>query len=478
MFNFKPKKVFEKINKMDRKQAYTIGAIAVVLVIALLLLISAATSGDDDSFAGMKARGYDLAQMPFATDEAEKYLLANAYPDMKENGSTLLYSAAEKEQRQEEDAEAAEEASGEEEMGDSSSDNDEYTGGSSSRGYGGYAGGGGSGRGKTEIGQLSSTGMASASGSGVSSTWGPSGDFHQFKGREDRGNGAPVELKTADGRRAVAQFLSGSVAAARIKENKLRNTGKSVIGGDIRGSDAFGKDGAVDLSKLQSGGLTLDTDAPATTTDLSNLDKKVADAAKKAEDDNNKDNDKKEWWEEMLINLAKSAAETLVNSFMGAVGDTISGSINGKQAQYAARKAANTELYNDVRSTKSFAEFQEKYPDIGLTRDQYEFYHHPDTSLKDTYKRTNRQAFSYQDDAGNTVTIGAGKIEAGKSLGYTNSPGHEAYIKRQQETVERNADERAARQQREHEEKIAKANAAKAEAEKKAAEAKGSRSKS
>lgn len=374
MFNFKPKKVFEKINKMDRKQAYTIGAIVVVLVIALLLLISAAGSGDDESFAGMNARGYDLAQMPFATDEAEKYLLANAYPDMKENGSTLLYSAEEKEQRQEEDAAAAAEESSTEEENDSASSGDgSYEASSSGRGYGGYAGGGGSGRGKTEIGQLSSTGMASASGSGVSSIW-PLGDFHQFKGREDRGNGAPVELKTADGRRALAQFRSGSMAASRINENKLRNAGKAVFGGDIRGSDAFGKDGAVDLSKLQSGGLTLDTSAPATTTDLSNLDKKVADAAKKAED-KKKEEDKKEWWEEMLINLAKSAAETLVNAFMSSVGDTISANI---QANNASRNAKNS-VYradsdrayanltqDDVRmmtgdDTMTVAKFREQY---------------------------------------------------------------------------------------------------------------------
>ncbi len=410
MFNFKPKKVFEKINKMDRKQAYTIGAIAVVLVIALLLLVSAASSGDDDSFAGMKARGYDLAQMPFATDEAEKFLLANAYPDMKENGSTLLYSAAEKEQRQEEDAEAAEEAANEEETEGGYSDDGQYASGSSSRGYGGYSGGGGSGRGKTEVGQLSSTGMASASGSGVSSTWGPSGDFHQFKGREDRGNGERVQLKTADGRQALAQFRSGSMAASRINENKLRNAGKAVFGGDIRGSDAFGKDGAVDLSKLQSGGLTLDTSAPATTTDLSNLDKKVADAAKKAEDKKKEDDKKREWWEDMLINLAQSAAETLVNSFMSSVGDTISGQVNGNNASRAARKeygASYGKNWDNLTPDQ-----QKVLTDNGYDKTKWDSYSHKQ-QMKYASKTAEARALGRTAKA-NQIDNSAGRTQIGK----------------------------------------------------------------
>lgn len=343
MFKFKSKKVFEKLNKMDRKQAYTIGAIAVVLVVALIMLISAATSGDDDSFDGMNARGYDLAQMPFATDEAEKYLLANAYPDMQENGSTLLYSALEKEERQAEDTQNSEEESenteqeGEDSVGSADGGEDSYRN-DSGRGYGGYSGrgygGGSAGRGKTEIGQLTSASMASAGSSGVNATWGPSGDFHQFKGKEDRGSERPAQLKTDDARRGLAQFRSGSLAAARMNENKMRNMGKAVFGGDIRGSEAFGKDG-VDLSKLQNGGFTLDTSAPTTTTDLENLDKKVADAAKDAEDKKNEE-DKREWWEDMLIDLAKNTATTLVNSFMETVGDTIKGTVAANRAAHYA----------------------------------------------------------------------------------------------------------------------------------------------
>lgn len=327
----KSKKVFEKLNKMNRKQAYTIGAIVVVLVIALMMLISAATSGDDDSFADMNTRGYDLAQMPFATDEAEKYLLANAYPDMQENGSSLLYSLEEKEQRQEEDEEGYGDNDGEDytdDDGDSShtsSGNDDSYNSGSSRGYGGYGGYGGRGGGgsKTEIGTLSSAGMASASGGGINSTYGPSGDFRQFKGREDRGNERPVQLKTDDARRTMAQFRQSSLVGARLNENKMKNAGKALFGGNIQGSDAFTKDG-VDLSKLGAGGLTLDTSAPSTTTDLDNLDKKVSDAAKQAQDKKNKDN-KQSFWTDLWQGLVKGVADKLIDTFTSGIGDAIVG---------------------------------------------------------------------------------------------------------------------------------------------------------
>lgn len=342
MFTFKSKKVFEKLNKMDRKQAYTIGSIVVVLVIALIMLVTAATSGEDDSFEGMNAKGYDLATLPFATDEAEKYLLANAYPDMQENSSSFLYTPAQKEQRQEEDAQNEEEEEGEdtEEYDDYASNSgsdadDEYDSGSS-RGYSGYGGGyggGRSGRGRTEIGTLTSAGMASAGGGGLNATYGPSGDFRQFKGREDRGNEKPVQLKTENAKQALAQFRSGSYAAARMNENKMRNMGKALFGGDIKGSDAFTKDG-VDLSKLANGGFTLDTSAPSTTTDLNNLDKKVADATKKAEDKKNNEQKKElDFWEKLL----QQAVGKLTDSLLNAAGNWIEGWAAGLQAKHDAK---------------------------------------------------------------------------------------------------------------------------------------------
>ena len=82
MFKLKPGNVFQKINKMDKKQAYTWGAIVVVCFVALLTLASFMGDADETSFDGFNTRGYDLAQMPFLNDEAEEYLLASKYPDM------------------------------------------------------------------------------------------------------------------------------------------------------------------------------------------------------------------------------------------------------------------------------------------------------------------------------------------------------------------------------------------------------------
>ena len=371
MFTFKPKKVFDKLNKMDRKQAYTIGAIAVVSMVALLMLISAASAPKDESFDGMNARGYDLATMPFATDEAEKYLLAAKYPDMKENGSTLLYSAAEKQARQEEDAKAAEE----EEAGldgDDSSYDEISTPRSDNGGYSGYSGGGYAGRGgrrgKTEVGQLGSANIAQAGGSGVSSTYGPTGDFRQFKGREDRGNEAPIQLKTSDARQALAQFRQGSRAAASFKENRMTGARKALMGGNVIGSEAVGKDG-VDLSKLQSGGLTLDTDAPPTSSDLDNLDKQVAEAAKKAEEKKKEEN-KLSFWEQLGQDLLRQMATSAVDAIMGGVGDTIRGTINGPRAYYSARRGASNDVYSYVSGAKGY-DVNNPY---GLTEAQYNTY--------------------------------------------------------------------------------------------------------
>ncbi len=417
MFKFnlsKPKKVFEKLNKMDRKQAYTIGAIAVVLVVALLLLVSA-IDAEDDSFDGMKARGYDLAQMPFVNDEAEQYLLAAKYPDMRENGSTLLYSAAEKEARQEADEETAEANAPDEENNYDGFSADGNAGGAdgAGHGYSGYGGRAGGGRAKTEIGTLGTASMGSASGSGVSSTYGPTGDFRQFGKKE--GYVAPAQLKTDNARNALGQFRSGSYAANRLKDNKMINARRAAQGASFQGSNAFGKEG-IDMEKL--GGLGLDTDAPPTTSDLDNLDKKVADAAKDA--DKPKDNTKEDlpWWQQMLQDLAKQAASALVGSIMDGIGDSIKGSINGKQAQYAARKQANTELYNNVQASSDYASFNKANPGV-LTEDQYNGYKQA-KSAKDTYK----YSFSYKGSDGKTHTV-----DGGKRVGQNNQAGDDAWAK-------------------------------------------------
>lgn len=321
MFKLKPGNVFEKLNTMDRKKAYTIGAVVIVCFVALLTLASMMGEADDASFDGLNARGYDLAQMPFVNDEAEKYLLAAKYPDMKENGSTLLYSAEEKEARQEADAEGAEgdeESSGSESSMSSGEDDDAPT----SRGYGGYNGSGRTAT-PTEVKQLGTANMQSAQGSGIQGSWGaPRGDFSPYK---DQNKGSEIpQLKKDDARKALYQFARGSRAAAGLKEGKAGNAKKALQGGNIQGSEAF-TDKGVDLSK--AGGLALDTNAPQESGDLSNLDKKVDDTARKASETAKASQTQKDYEDELkylawkaLIDAAATFAKGLASYGADALG--------------------------------------------------------------------------------------------------------------------------------------------------------------
>lgn len=315
MFKLKPGNVFQKMNQMDRKKAYTLGAIVVVCFIALITLASFLGDADDDSFDGLTTRGYDLAQMPFVNDEAEQYLLASKYPDMQGNNSTFLYSAQEKEARQAEDAANSTEEFGEdgysleEAYGNSAGATSSSRGGSG-RGRGYYGGGGGGGT-PTQVGQLGSASMGRASGSGVSGSWGaPRGDFSPYH-KADKGTEAPSQpLRNQDARKALYQFARGSQAAAGLKDGKGANAKRALMGGNIQGSEAF-TDKGIDLSKV--GGLELDTNAPVSSADLSNLDKDVADAAKKAEEKKQEEKQSlgEKLWEQFLTGMVDMGLQAL-----------------------------------------------------------------------------------------------------------------------------------------------------------------------
>ena len=339
MFKFKPKKVFEKLNKMDRKQAYTIGAIVAVSVVALLMLISLSGT-DDSSFQGFDSRGYDLADMKFATDAAEKYLLAAKYPDMQDNGSTLLYSKAEKEARQEADAQAAQEE--QETATNAGAESSSGSGGVAiqGHGYGGYRVGA-RGGGKTEVGQLSTTGMASSGGSGINTNYGPSGDFRQFKSREDKGLGPQTPLAIRQNKEAAA-FRTASLQAARSRENKLTAARKAVQQLSVDGQNPTTTAPTID----PTGGFSISGDDVPVTTDLDNLDKAVENAAKDAQkkNDDDKKDDKLGFWEQLGQDLLRQAATTLVNSFMSGIGDTIKDGFSANSASRSARKGKASSL--------------------------------------------------------------------------------------------------------------------------------------
>ncbi len=334
MFKLKPGNVFQKLNKMDKKQAYTWGAIVLVCFIALITLASFMGKADEASFEDFNTRGYDLAQMPFLNDEAEEYLLASKYPDMKDNNSTLLYSAAEKEARQEEDAAKAEtESSGQSEESYSSD------GGYSRGGYsgGGYSGRGGGSGAPTEIGQLGSASMGRAGGGGVNATWGaPRGDFSTFKS-QDKGTETPMaQLKNKDARRALAQFAQTSRAAAGLRDGKAANAKRALMGGHIEGSEAFTEDG-IDLSKAQ--GLAIDPNGDFSS-DFSGLQDAVKDAANAAKDA--KDEFKKEAMDPLLQQLLSG----LVNIGIDLIGNALNWGMDAIKGASAANAAGNQAVDN------------------------------------------------------------------------------------------------------------------------------------
>lgn len=332
MFKLKPGNVFQKINKMDKKQAYTWGAIVVVCFIALMTLASFMGDAEETSFDGFNTRGYDLAQMPFVNDEAEEYLLASKYPDMQNNGSTMLYSQEEKEARQEADAEAAADDAGAAET--SSSEEYNTTNVYKSKGYTGGGRGAGAGT-PTQVGTLGSASMGRSGGSGMSGTFGaPRGDFSPYKSQE-KGSEIPAQLKNTDAKKALSQFARTSRAAAGLLEGKGGNAKRALMGGSIKGSEAFTETG-VDLSKAN--GLALDTNAPTSSADLSNLDKKVAEGNKKAQE-KKKEEDKN--LENQFLNQFLSG---LIDLGVKALGSMMEKGINAAFGAYGERAAFNNDL--------------------------------------------------------------------------------------------------------------------------------------
>ncbi|HAM42855.1 MAG TPA: hypothetical protein DCP52_03370 [Elusimicrobia bacterium] len=328
MFKLKPGNVFQKMNKMDRKQAYTLGAIVVVVFVALITMASFLGKADDSSFEDYNSRGYDLAQMPFVNDEAEEYLLASKYPDMQGNNSTMLYSSSEKEERQAEDAAQAAEEVASDTSAESSSADSSYSG-YSGRGYSGRGGA----RTPTQIGQLGSASMRSTGGSGISATWGaPKGDFSPYKS-QDKGTEAPLQLKNTDAKKALSQFARGSAAAAGLKDGKSINAKRALMGAGIKGSEAFSETGGVDLSK--AGGLNLDTNAPVSSADLSNLDKKIDDANQRGKDEKKKEEEK--FGNSLANDLWKQVLTKVVDIGM----QQLSQGIDTWMANMSANKAGN-----------------------------------------------------------------------------------------------------------------------------------------
>ena len=353
MFKLKPGNVFQKMQKMNKKQAYTIGGIVVALFIALLTLASFMGDAEETSFDGMNTRGYDLAQMPFVNDEAEKYLLASKYPDMQGNNSTMLYSSSEKKDRQEEDANQAEEKAAED--GAKEAQNGADSSAATSHGYGGRGGAGT----PTQVGQLGNASMGHSGGSGVSATWGaPRGDFSPYKS-QDKGSEIPTtQLKNQDAKRALAQFAQTSRAAAGLRDGKSANAKRALMGGRITGSEAF-TDSGVDLSK--TGGLALDTNAPVTSADLSNLGDKVAEKAKQAE--KKKEEEKQSLGDRLLEQFLSGMVQMGVQA-VGNLFDRGIDSLFASREAYTARRGEERKALDALgkMSPKELSELEKNDP--------------------------------------------------------------------------------------------------------------------
>lgn len=313
---------WKKLQKMDRKQAYTWGAVAVVSLVALISIASVGGPEAED-FNNFETRGYDLANMPFSTDEAEQYLLASKYPDLNDKGHAGLYSKSEKEARQAEDAAQAEQAKLDASVSSTAS---QYRPGR----YGGGSGGGAAS--PTQVGSLSSANLKSASGSGMKSTFGPQGDFSNFRTQEKGSDKfLPKGPGKGDARKALFQTAQASRAAANLKNDKLINAKKAMMGGNVQGSDAFMEDGKINLDNLK--GLELDTNAPMESADLSGLDDAVGDANKAAAEKQHEE-EEMEWWEEALIDIGKQIVSGLISMGM----NTSQNAINAAQAERAAKQ--------------------------------------------------------------------------------------------------------------------------------------------
>lgn len=329
-------KTWAKLNKMDRKQAYTYGGIAIVVLVALIMLGTAVSSGEEEAFADFQTRGYDLANMPFSSDEAEQYLLAAKYPDMQQNPKNALYSKESKEARQAQDAK---DAAATLDVDAASSTASEYVPGR-------YYGGGASGRTvtPTQVNSLNSASLKGGSGSGMSGTFGPSGDFSNFKSQEKGSDRfVPQGPGSGDARRALFQAATGSRAAAGLKDNKLVNAKKALMGGNIKGSDAFMSDsGAVDLSK--AAGLNLDTNAPISSADPKDFDKAL-DQAKGQSESDAQEEDENRWWQEKLIDFAKMVAERLISWGLSEAENAV----NVARQQRAAEQMAWNDYVSEVQ---------------------------------------------------------------------------------------------------------------------------------
>jgi len=301
---------WKKLNSMSPKQAYTWGGIGISVFLFLLMLGSMASStAEKEDFDDYQTHRYDLVNMPFSSDEAEEYLLASRYPDLQVPTGEGLYTAEEKQERQQEDAAQASTKAGTAGRRNRSTRRDQRNIGSSN----GYRAGGGSSGGTTKVEKMGSANLKGGKGSGINSTFGATGDFSNFK-NQDKGkeqNNLPETRGSGDARKALFQTAMGSRLATANQDSKMLDAKKALLGSKVDGDGAYLADSA-GTNLTGAGDLSL-SDIPSTP-DLSGLQDKINEAAKKADKDNKKEDDHP--WRDFFMELGKMGFQMCMGTLM------------------------------------------------------------------------------------------------------------------------------------------------------------------
>ena len=106
---------------------------------------------------------------------------------------------------------------------------------------------------------------------------------------------------------------------------------------------------------------------------MDNLDKQVAEAAKKAEE-KKREEEKHSWLEELFMDLVRQAANSIVGAVMDSVGDTIKGTINGNSASRAARKEHGAYLAANSKFDDLSSADQKAWEKLGYTKDDWNYW--------------------------------------------------------------------------------------------------------
>ena len=320
----KRKKLFEQIssawNQFDAKDqriVYTWGAMILVVIVVMFLVIplfhTAPTAVD---FSEYDTHAYDLADMPFTSDEAEEYLVSAKYPELQEARREGIYSQEQKTERQAADQEAA--ARQKEYMQQQAAAQQQASSDKLNPQVEGYqvASNGGATPTGTPIEKLASASFKTASGKGITGVFGASSGAINSKNQQNKDEGTDAtsddEHGINDAKEALFRMSRDSRAAAGLGGDKETNARKALVGGGVTGNKAFMADSAgVELDSLSGHGLDLDPELLAGA-DAGELDKRIQKAIHKSKDEKEKEETEWEKWMATFREIISNGISALV----------------------------------------------------------------------------------------------------------------------------------------------------------------------